>query len=68
MQKKRADMFFTISALNDYSAFTGIFFVSFIAWAVFGRVTVSTPFLNSALTLSISISAGNAIKYLHQLK
>lgn len=45
----------------SYSALMAIFFVSLMAFAVFGRVTVSTPFLNVASALSVSTSRGSGI-------
>jgi len=55
---------FHISAfclLIFYSAFTEIFFVSFIAFAVLGRMTVRTPFLNAAFTVAGSSSEGRGM-------
>jgi len=45
------------SVSDHQPVFTAIFFVSFIAFSVLGRVTVSTPFLNFASILSVSTTS-----------
>jgi hypothetical protein len=46
---------------DAYFGFTGIFLVSWIAFAVFGSVISSTPFLKVACTLSVSTSMGRGM-------
>ena len=55
-----------VTGAAAYSALTEIFFISFIALAVLGRLMLRTPFLNSAFTLSGSISEGSGIIRLNE--
>src|SRR5579883_3555968 len=48
------------SGPSQAAAFTAIFFSARCAAAVFGSVTVSTPFVNCATALSASIPSGTA--------
>ncbi len=50
---------------KTYSALMGIFLVSLIASGVFGRITVSRPFRNSARILSTSTSDGRGMDLLN---